>query len=80
MRLEYYLEMGKDATFRSRGEVILVKLTSIDDLHTQINVLGKPINKTTLIDFGKSSMNIEKLRSAFHQKNLQVFSFFLIFY
>jgi len=52
------------------GEVILVKLTSIDDLHTQINVLGKPVNKTTLNDFGKSSMNIEKLRSAFHQKNL----------
>lgn len=58
------------ATIRSWGEIILVKLTKIDSLHTQLNVLSKPVYKTTLIDFGKSSMNIEKFRKEFNQEIL----------
>ena len=58
------------ATIRSWGEIILVKLTKIDSLHTQLYVLSKPIYKITLIDFGKSSMNIEKFKLVFNQNGL----------
>lgn len=53
------------ATLRSWGEIIMVKLNRIDPLHTQLYVLSKPVYKLTLIDWGKSSMNIEKFKSAF---------------
>ncbi len=53
------------ATLRSWGETILVKLNRIDPEHTQLYVLSKPVYKLTLVDFGKSAINIEKFKSAF---------------
>ncbi len=69
-KLDFY-KTKTGATIRSWGEIIIVKLTKIDNLHTQLYVLSKPVYKTTLIDFGKSSMNIEKFRLVFKQNGLQ---------
>jgi hypothetical protein len=68
-KLDFY-KTKTGATIRSWGEIIIVKLTKIDNLHTQLYVLSKPIYKTTLIDFGKSSMNIEKFKLEFNQNGL----------
>lgn len=63
-KLDFY-KTKTGATLRSWGENIIVKLTKIDDLHTQLYVQSRHIFKITLIDFGKSSMNIEKFKLAF---------------
>jgi hypothetical protein len=68
-KLDFY-KTKTGATIRSWGEIIIVKLTKIDNLHTQLYVLSKPIYKTTHIDFGKSSMNIEKFKLEFNQNGL----------
>lgn len=52
------------ATIRSWGEIVTIKLTKIDDFKIQISVLSKSLLKTTLIDYGKSSLNIQKIRLA----------------
>ena len=69
-KLGFSYKTKTGATIRSWGEIIIVKLTKIDNLQTQLYVLSKPIFKTTVIDFGKSSMNIEKFRLEFHQNGL----------
>jgi len=68
-KLDFY-KTKTGASIRSFGEIIIVKLTKIDNLKTQLYVLSKPIYKTTLIDFGKSSMNIQKFRMSFNQNDL----------
>lgn len=68
-KLDFY-KTKTGATIRSWGEIIIVKLTRIDNLHTQLYILSKPIYKTTLIDFGKSSMNIEKFKLEFNQNGI----------
>lgn len=68
-KLDFY-KTKTGATVRSWGETIIVKLTKIDNLHTRLYVLSKPIYKTTLIDFVKSSMNIEKFKSEFNKNGL----------
>ena len=54
-------------TIRSWGETIEIKLTEIENSKTQLFVVSIPILKTTLIDYGKSSMNIHKIKLAFDQ-------------
>lgn len=68
-KLDFYTTKT-GTSIRSFGETIIVKLTKIDNLKTQLYVLSKPIYKTTLIDFGKSSVNIEKFRMSFNQNGL----------
>jgi hypothetical protein len=58
------------ATLRSWGEIIVIKLVQLDNYKTQLSVLSKPLLKTTLIDYGKSSMNIQKIKLAFDQNGL----------
>ncbi|MEP6464736.1 MAG: hypothetical protein ABJB05_00460 [Parafilimonas sp.] len=67
-KLDFY-KTKTAASIRSWGEIIIVKLTKIDSLHTQLYVLSEPVYKTTIIDFGKSSMNIQKFKSEF-SKNI----------
>ncbi len=62
----HFFKTKTGATIRSFGETIIIKLTKIDNTHTQLYVLSKPVYKTTLIDFGKSSVNIEKIKQAFN--------------
>lgn len=57
------------ATMRSWGEIIAIKLTPIGS-KTQLSVFSRPVLKTTLIDYGKSSLNIKKIRAAFEQNGL----------
>ncbi|WP_435353439.1 hypothetical protein [Emticicia sp. SJ17W-69] len=54
-----------NATIRSWGEIVTIKLTKMDDYQIQISVLSKSLLKTTLIDYGKSSLNIQKIRLVF---------------
>jgi len=63
-KLDFY-KSKTAASIRSWGEIIIVKLTKLSDSKTQLYVLSEPVYKTTLIDFGKSSMNIERIKSAF---------------
>lgn len=65
-KLDFY-KTKTGATTRSWGEIIIVKLTRTDALHTVLHILSKPILKTTLIDYGKSSMNIQKIKEEFDQ-------------
>ena len=65
-KLDYY-KSKTGASINSWGEIIIVKLTKISESKTQLYVLSEPVYKTTLVDFGKSSMNIEKIKSAFNQ-------------
>lgn len=65
-KLDFY-KTKTGATTRSWGEIIIVKLTRIDGLHTELHILSKPVLKTTLIDYGKSSMNIQKIKEEFNQ-------------
>ncbi|MEI8073651.1 MAG: hypothetical protein WCH78_02790 [Bacteroidota bacterium] len=55
------------ATIRSWGEIVIIKLTKIDNYKIQLSVLSKSILKTTLIDYGKSSLNIQKIKLAFEK-------------
>lgn len=64
-KLDYY-KTKTGASIRSWGEIVIVRLTKLTDSQTQLDILSKPIYKTTFIDFGKSSMNIEKIKSAFN--------------
>ena len=68
-KLDFY-KTKTGATIRSWGEIIIVKLTRVDSSHTQLYVLSKPVYKTTLIDFGKSSMNIENFKLVFNRNGL----------
>ena len=65
-KLDFY-KSKTGASIRSWGEIIIVKLTKLSDSKTELYVLSEPVYKTTLVDFGKSSMNIEKIKSAFYQ-------------
>ena len=65
-KLDFY-KSKTGASIRSWGENVIVKLTKISESKTQLYVLSEPVYKTTLVDFGKSSMNIEKIKSAFDQ-------------
>ena len=58
------------ATIRSWGEIVVIRVTQIDNYKTQLSVLSKSLLKTTLIDYGKSSMNIQKIKLAFDQNGL----------
>lgn len=64
-KLDFY-KSKTGAGIRSWGEIIIVKLTELSDSKTQLYVLSEPVYKTTLIDFGKSSTNIEKIKSVFY--------------
>lgn len=68
-KLDFY-KTRTGASVRSWGEAIIIKLTSIDNLRTKIYAESKPVYKATLIDFGKSSLNIEKIKSEFSQQSL----------
>lgn len=53
------------ASVLSWGEQIIIKITKLDDYKIQLSVLSKSLLKTTLIDYGKSSTNIQKIKLAF---------------
>jgi len=57
-------------TIRSWGEIIIIKLTQFDNCKTQLSVLSKSTLRTTLIDYGKSSLNIHKIKLALEQNGL----------
>lgn len=57
------------ATLQSWGEVIEIGLTDVGNSKTQVSVFSRPVLKTTLIDFGKSALNIHKVRLAFDRHN-----------
>ncbi|MEO8819367.1 MAG: hypothetical protein ABI267_02495 [Ginsengibacter sp.] len=65
-KLDYY-KSKTGASINSWGEIIIVKLTKLSESKTQLYILSEPVYKTTLIDFGKSSTNIEKIKSAFYK-------------
>jgi hypothetical protein len=67
---ESFYKAKTGATIRSWGEIIIIKLTQLEDHKTQLSVLSKSLLKTTLIDYGKSSMNIQKIKLAFDQNGL----------
>ncbi len=67
-KLDFY-KTKTGATIRSWGETI-IKLTKIDNLKTKIYIESKPVYKATLINFGKSSMNIEKIKLEFNQSGI----------
>ena len=74
-KFKYDIENGifktkTGATIRSWGEIITIKLTEIDNAKTQLSVFSRPMLKTTLIDYGKSSMNIQKIKLAFDKNGL----------
>lgn len=74
-KFKYDIENGifktkTGATIRSWGEFVAIKLTEIDNTRTQLSVFSRPVLKTTLIDYGKSSMNIQKIKLAFNKNGL----------
>ncbi len=54
----------------SWGETIEIKITQSENIKTQISILSKPVLMTNLFDFGKSSMNIDKIKLAFDKNGL----------
>lgn len=54
-------------TLSSWGEIILIKLVQVEANKTQWDIVSKPSLKTTLVDYGKSSINIQKIKSVFTQ-------------
>jgi hypothetical protein len=74
-KFKYDIENGifktkTGVTIHSWGEIIAIKLTEIDNAKTQLSVFSRPVLKTTLIDYGKSSMNIQKIKLAFNKNGL----------
>ena len=51
----------------SWGEKIVIELKELGHSKVQLSVLSKPALRTTLVDFGKSSMNIQKIKRVFGQ-------------
>ena len=58
------------ATIRSWGEIIIIKLKKLENNKTHLSVISKSLLKTTLIDYGKSSLNIQKIKLAFDKNGL----------
>ena len=58
------------ATIRSWGEIIIIKLKILEKNKTHLSVISKSLLKTTLIDYGKSSLNIQKIKLAFDKNGL----------
>ena len=58
------------ATIRSWGEIIIIKLKILENNKTHLSVISKSLLKTTLIDYGKSSLNIQKIKLAFDKNGL----------
>ena len=51
----------------SWGERVIIRLTEFDQSKLQLSVSSKPVLKTTLVDFGKSAVNIHNIKWAFKQ-------------
>jgi len=49
----------------SWGEHIIIKLKKIDNFKTEVFVTSKPILKTAIIDFGKSAINVQRIKQMF---------------
>ena len=52
------------ASLISLGENIEIKVTELENAKSQISVFSKPVLRTTLVDYGKSSLNIQKIKLA----------------
>jgi hypothetical protein len=59
------------ATFQSWGEVIEIGLTDIGNSKTQVSVFSRSLFKTALIDSGKSSLNIRRVKLAFDRNHFR---------
>ena len=57
-------------TIQSWGEIIIIKLAQFDNCKTEFSILSKSALRTTLIDYGKSSLNIHKIKLALKQNGL----------
>ena len=58
------------STMSSWGERIIIKITKSENFKTQVFVLSKPILPITIIDYGKSSLNIHRIKLIFEQNGL----------
>lgn len=56
-----FLKAKTPLTFWSWGEIIEIKVSAIDEKTSQVLVTSSPSVKTTLVDYGKNTENVEKI-------------------
>ena len=50
-------------SWKSFGEVVYIKISEQNSGHVSVQVSSSPKVKTTLVDFGKGSANVERITS-----------------
>lgn len=63
----------KRFNIKTWGDKILIKAKSMDANSTEIDIVSRPIAKTTIVDYGSNKENVQKIKHFIHDeiKNLK---------